>query len=75
MVSINLDRATSIDYSIGDGGTLFYIIIDGEVSIKIPTVLEKELTVEELFIFLIENEAEIDWETLKSNMAFLIAPG
>ena len=40
---------------IGEGGTIFYIIVSGEVSIKVPTTLDKDLSVEELFFFLVEN--------------------
>jgi hypothetical protein len=60
---------------LGEAGSLFYIILSGEVVIKIPTVLEKELTVEELFLFLLENEAEIDWEGLKGSLYNLLASG
>ena len=49
--------------------------MSGEVVIKIPTVLDKELTVEELFLFLLENEAEIDWEGLKGSLSNLLASG
>ncbi len=40
----------------------------------VPTILEAELTPEELFCFLIENESEIDWETLKMNLQYLTEP-
>jgi hypothetical protein len=49
--------------------------LSGEVVIKIPTVLDKELSVEELFLFLLENEAEIDWDGLKGSLSNLLASG
>ena len=53
---------------------MFYIIIEGEVRLHVPTILEAELTPEELFCFLIENESEIDWEIMKVNLHYLTEP-
>lgn len=45
----------------GDVGTMFYIILRGEVGVIIPTPYEIECTSEELYIFCIKNLENIDW--------------
>ena len=51
---------------IGDTGTLFYIIVEGQVALKIPTFLEApEMSLEDLYVFMMENETEINWEALQ----------
>lgn len=47
---------------LGDIGTIFYIIIEGSLSLKIATFYEADLSAEELFLFLLENKGDIDWE-------------
>lgn len=45
----------------GDVGTLFYIILSGEVSVKLPTIVEFETTPEDFFIFCIQYFEDIEW--------------
>ncbi len=49
---------------IGDIGTLFYIILEGSVNLRVPTAYEAELSCEEIFLFMLENIKDIDWEAL-----------
>jgi hypothetical protein len=47
---------------LGDIGTQFFVIVEGIVSLKVPTVFETDsITPEDLFIFLMDNEQDIDW--------------
>jgi CRP-like cAMP-binding protein len=42
------------------------VIVEGIVSLKVPTVFETEsITPEDLFIFMMENEQDIDWPSFK----------
>jgi hypothetical protein len=53
--------------NLGDIGSQFYIIISGNVSLKVPTVLENDaISPDDLFFFMMENESDIDWEEFKS---------
>jgi hypothetical protein len=47
-----------------DVGSLFYIILEGSVILKVPSLFEAELTAEDLLVFMLENESEIDWDTI-----------
>jgi len=51
---------------LGDIGTQFFVIVEGRVSLKVPTVFETDsITPEDLFIFLMDNEQDIDWASFK----------
>jgi hypothetical protein len=47
--------------NIGDIGSLFYIILKGQVAVKVPTTLEVEMTPEDFFIYAIQNIEDLDW--------------
>ncbi len=51
---------------LGDIGTQFFVIVEGRVSLKVPTVFETDsINPEDLFIFLMDNEQDIDWASFK----------
>jgi CRP-like cAMP-binding protein len=52
----------------GEFGTTFYILIKGRVSIRIPSIVEKELSFRETLSFLIENK---DWTIQNEKLQFL----
>lgn len=54
-------------YDSGEVGTIFYIILEGSVSIKIPTVLEAEMTPLELFLFMLEHLHDVRWDELPNS--------
>ena len=57
---------------LGDIGTQFFVIVEGLVSLQVPTTFETDcITPEDLFIFLMENEQDIDWLQLKEFVSFL----
>ncbi len=51
-------------HQLGDVGTTFYIILEGQISLKVPNYHDVVATAEDLLVFMIENEAEIDWKQL-----------
>ena len=67
-------RFTELDshenvFDYGDDGDLFYIIIEGEVKIKIPApdeLEEEQCTPEGLLIFLVEYFGDVHWGDLRN---------
>eukprot|EP00347_Sterkiella_histriomuscorum_P011137 403373617 len=51
----------------GDIGSLFYIILRGEVAVKIPTALDLEISPDDLFIFCIQYYDDIEWQKFPSS--------
>ena len=55
-------------------GTLFYIVLRGQVSVKLPTIVEFETTPEDLFLFCTQFFDDIEWlkipngETMRSEV-------
>lgn len=47
---------------LGDIGKTFYIILEGSVSLKVPTI--QEVALEDLLAHVLSHESEIDWRQL-----------
>ena len=60
--SIMVCLSLMLRFYIGDIGTIFYIIIEGQVSLRVPTTYEGHFSAEELLIYFIENMEDIDWD-------------
>ena len=47
--------------SFGDKGSLFYILIDGTVEIKVPSPVELEVTADDFILFCLRFFEDIYW--------------
>ena len=55
----------------GDRGSLFYILIQGEVEIRVPNQVELQVTGEDFILFCIRFHDDIFWSKTLNGMVIL----